>query len=94
MKRYIKEGYAIKATERAYNVIYKNQGYVPEESNEDNKEIENVEKEALDEKKSLDKIKKSELQDLLIEAGIYEVEEISKMTIGELRERVLMADLI
>lgn len=90
MKRYIKEGYYIIATDRAYNVIYKNQGYVPEE---DSKEIKNDEKE-LDEKKSLDKLKKSELQELLIDSGIYEVEEISKMTISELKERVLMANLV
>lgn len=60
MNKYIKEKVVINATEKAYNIIYKAQGYVPYKETEEKKE----------EVKDISKMKKEELLVIATEKGI------------------------
>lgn len=60
MNKYIKEKVVINATEKAYNVIYKAQGYVPYKEIEEKKE----------EVRDISKMKKEELLAIATEKGI------------------------
>lgn len=77
-KEYIKDGHIIKATERAYEVIYKNQGYVElkEELTVEEELIEDIEEAKKDNIKSLEGLKVEELKELAKERNI---ESYSKM---------------
>lgn len=77
-KEYIKDGHIIKATERAYEVIYKNQGYVElkEELTVEEELIEDIEEAKEDNIKSLEGLKVEELKELAKERNI---ESYSKM---------------
>ena len=77
-KEYIKGKHRIKATERAYEVIYKNQGYVElkEELTVEEELIEDIEEAKKDNIKSLEGLKVEELKELAKERNI---ESYSKM---------------
>lgn len=59
MNKYIKGKVVINATEKAYNIIYKEQGYVPYKEVEEKKET-----------KDISKMKKEELLAIATEKGI------------------------
>lgn len=68
MNRYIKNKNIINATEKAYNVIYKEQGYVPYKEQEQEKE----------KVKDISKMKKEELVLVATEKGIEIPENATK----------------
>lgn len=81
MNKYInKNGKIIKATEKAYNLIYKGQGYITEE--EFNKKQEESKK------KSISKMNKEELQKLALEIKIATEEEIKEMNMEQLKAAI------
>lgn len=68
MNKYIKDKHIINATEKAYNVIYKVQGYVPYKEADEKKE----------EVKDISKMKKEELLKVVAEKGIEIPENATK----------------
>lgn len=86
MNKYIKNKAIINATEKAYNAIYKEQGYVPY------KEIEEKKEEA----KDISKMKKDELLKVATEKGIEIPENATKEVvialIKEIEEKKEEAD--
>lgn len=74
MNKYIKDKHIINATEKAYNVIYKEKGYVPVE-------------EKKEEVKDISKMKKDELLKVATEKGIEIPENATKeVLIGLIKE--------
>jgi len=86
-KEFIKDGHKIKATEKAYQVIYKNQGYIPYEEITKDDADEGVEEDLVDDSDqeeknvNLNNLKVDELRDLAKQKGI---EGYSKMKKEEL----------
>lgn len=68
MNKYIKDKVVINATEKAYNILYKEQGYVPYKEVEEKKE----------EVKDISKMKKEELLAIATEIGIEIPENATK----------------
>ena len=77
MNKYMKDKNIINATEKAYNVIYKEQGYVPYKEVEEKKE-----------EKDISKMKKEELLVLAEEKGIAVPENATKEVIVNLIKEV------
>ncbi len=78
MNKYIKDKHIINATEKAYNVIYKAQGYVPCNEVEEKKE----------EVKDISKMKKEELLKVATEKGIEIPENATKEVLVNLIKEV------
>lgn len=78
MNKYIKDKVVINATEKAYNVIYKVQGYIPY------KEVEEKKEEARD----IFKMKKEELLKFVTEKGIEIPENTTKEVLINLIKEV------
>ena len=72
MNKYIKGGVVINATEKAYNLIYRGQGYVPyDNATKEVSEIETPESEVTEKEiRDVAKMKKDELVELALEKGI------------------------
>ena len=68
MNQYIKDKHIINATEKAYNVIYKEKGYIPYKQLEEKKE----------EADDISKLKKEELLKIAVENGIEVPENATK----------------
>lgn len=73
MNKYIKDNQIINATEKAYKVIYKSQGYIPYQEVETNKIDTNN-----DAIKDLTKMKKEELMLVALENEIQIPEDVKK----------------
>lgn len=73
MNKYIKDNQIINATEKAYKVIYKSQGYIPYQEVETNKIETNN-----DAIKDLTKMKKEELMLVALENEIQIPEDVKK----------------
>lgn len=78
MNQYIKDKHIINATEKAYNVVYKEQGYVPYEEVEEKKE----------ETKDISKMKKDELLVVASEKGIEVPDNVTKEVLVALIKEV------
>lgn len=85
MNRYINQsGKVIEGTEKAYNLIYKGQGYITEE--EYNKKQEESKK------KSISKMNKEELQKLALEIEVATEGEIKEMNVDQLKAAIKAAN--
>lgn len=86
MNKYIKDKVVINATKKAYNTLYKEQGYVPYKEVEEKKE----------EVKDISKMKKEELLKVATEKGIEvtgsETKEVLINLIKEVEEKKEEAD--
>ncbi|MCI8362269.1 MAG: hypothetical protein HFJ41_03925 [Clostridia bacterium] len=78
MNQYIKDKHIINATEKAYNVVYKEQGYVPYEEIKEKKE----------ETKDISKMKKDELLVVASEKGIEVPDNVTKEVLVALIKEV------
>ena len=81
MSKYYKGENEIEATEKAFNVIYKPQGYITQEEHE--KSVREAEKQA--EIKSISKMNKEELQKLALKLSVGTEEEIGGMNVEQLK---------
>jgi len=79
MNKYIKDKNIINATEKAYNVVYKTQGYIPYKEVEEKKE---------EVKKDISKMNKDELTKIATEKGIEVPENAKKDDIINLIKEV------
>lgn len=81
MNKYINQnGKVIEATEKAYNLIYKPQGYITqEEYNKKQEEYKN---------KSISKMNKEELQKLALEKEVATEKEIKDMNVEQLKAAI------
>ena len=78
MNQYIKDKHIINATEKAYNVVYKERGYVPYEEIKEKKE----------ETKDISKMKKDELLVVASEKGIEVPDNVTKEVLVALIKEV------
>jgi hypothetical protein len=88
LNKYIKDGKLIEATERAFKLIYKGQGYIPYDMYlKEQEEAKRMEEEA-GKNKSISKMNKEDLKELAIELGVFTEEEVNAKNVEELKAAI------